>query len=296
MNERTAILGHRGMVGSALHRLMPDATIDGPDRWDYRNACLVAPNCAVLYLCAAKVGGIAANMAKPGEFIYDNLMIQCNVIEAARLAGVKLLVFLGSSCIYPKDRQVLAESDLLTGPLEPTNSAYAIAKIAGIEMLEAYRRQYGMEYLAVMPCNLYGPGDNYDPETAHFLPGMIRRIHDAKTAGDPFVTLWGTGTPRRELMHVNDAARIINGLVDVGARGLVNIGTGQDHQLSWYAEEIRKAVGYGGAIRWDRSRPDGVMRKRLNVARMHKYGLHARINTSEGIRMAYQSFLEEHGK
>ena len=302
---RQVILGHRGMVGSAIRRLLPDVRVTMVDSDLRRFVPSVIADADVLYLCAAKVGGIAANIARPGEFIYDNLMIQANVIEAARLSRVGLIVFLGSSCIYPaavrrdgtvRQPRALREEDLLTGPLENTNEPYAVAKIAGITMLEAYARQYGMNYLAVMPCNLYGPGDNYDPETSHFLPGMIRRFHEAKTAGADSVTLWGTGTPRRELMHVDDCARIIVSLVRAGARGLVNIGPGVDYTVARYANIVREATGFNGDIRWDLSRPDGVARKLLDVSRMKSYGICADtvfMSYEYGIRKAYESFLEE---
>jgi GDP-L-fucose synthase len=293
---RQVILGHRGMVGSAIHRLLPDARVTIVDADLRRFVPDIIADANVLYLCAAKVGGIAANMARPGEFIYDNLMIQANVIEASRLAGVKLIVFPGSSCIYPAAQRLesISEDQLMAGPLETTNEPYAIAKIAGIRMLEAYARQYGIEYLAVMPCNLYGPGDNYDLETSHFLPGMIRRFHEAKTAGSDSVTLWGTGTPRRELMHVDDCARIIVSLVRAGARGLVNIGPGVDYTISLYAEMVRRAVGFKGEVRWDPSRPDGVASKLLDVSRMESYGIGtAFVNHEDSIGQTYESFLKE---
>lgn len=297
------ILGHRGMVGSALHRLVPDALIL-PRGWDLRVAnidfLLRANEVEVLYLCAARVGGIGRNMAEPGQMLYDNLMIQTKVIEAARLAGVKLIVFLGSSCIYPAHNvspswhiAPLREDELLAGPLEPTNEAYAIAKIAGIKLLKAYCDQYGLEYLAVMPCNLYGPGDNFDPETSHFIPGMMRRFHTAKEMGASGVHLWGTGTPRRELMHVDDCARIIVNLVQAGARGLVNIGPGVDYPISRYAELVRSAVGFDGKIVWDHLHPEGVARKLLDVSRMEGFGIGASfVNHEDGISQTYKWFLE----
>lgn len=307
---REVILGHRGMVGSAIHRLLPNAGIipgswngkPGGMRMDLRhdNASSWFLRADVLYLCAARVGGIQRNISEPGSMIYDNLMIQANVIEAARLAGVKLIVFLGSSCIYPRagvetgraNSEPLREEHLLTGELEPTNEPYAIAKIAGIKMLEAYKRQHGMEYLAVMPCNLYGPGDNFDPESSHFIPGMIRRFHEAKLANAPSVTLWGSGTPRREIMHVDDCARIIVELVRVGARGLVNVGPGVDHELKFYADLFSSVTGFAGAIEWDTSKPEGVMRKLMDVTRMRGYGIEPKIHSMIGIRMTYDWFLE----
>jgi len=300
---REVILGHAGMVGAAIHRLLPHA-----ETW-HRSMDLTRhhiypstlTDTQTIYLCAARVGGIQRNIDEPGSMIYDNLMIQANVIEAARLAGMKLIVFLGSSCIYPAyqsigGNSVLKECDLMTGPLEPTNEPYAIAKIAGIKMLEAYHRQYGMEYLAVMPCNLYGPGDNFDPQTSHFIPGMIRKFHEAKVSGAESVTLWGTGTPRREVMHVDDCARIIVELVRKGARGLVNVGPGVDFTIKEYAEGIAKWTGYTGAINFDSSKPDGVMRKLMDVSRMRSYGVQPDISPDEGFPSAYEWFLKNEAK
>lgn len=301
---RQVIIGHRGMVGSALHRLMPDAAslhakIDfrncGP--WTREYLEYNARNADVLYLCAARVGGIQRNISEPGSMLYDNLMIQANVIEAARLAGVKLIVFLGSSCIYPREgltpNAPWTESDIGKGALEPTNEPYAIAKIAGLKMLEAYHRQYGMEYLAVMPCNLYGPGDNFDPETSHFIPAMIRKFHEAKQSDADGVTLWGTGRPRRELMHVDDCARIILELVQSGARGAVNIGPGVDNPVQWYAHLARSTVGCSWLpIDWDTSRPDGVARKLLDVSKMRTFGCEPKIGLVEGLAATYTWFLE----
>jgi GDP-L-fucose synthase len=309
---RSLILGHRGMVGSALLRIIPDALIFGGAVHDYRKQELAEATFRyfvsggpvdVLYLCAARVGGIGKNMATPGTMIYDNLMIQTNVIEAARMAGVKLIVFLGSSCIYPRGMpdwesgdplsgRGWREDDLMSAPLEPTNEPYAVAKIAGIKMLEAYKAQYDMEYLAVMPCNLYGPGDNFDPETSHFLPGMIRKFHDAKAAGTKSVTLWGTGRPRRELMHVDDCARIITELVEKGARGLINIGPGEDFAIASWADEVQDRVSFDGAIEWDASKPDGVMRKLLDVSKMRSFGCGPKIDSKTGIESTYKWFLE----
>ncbi len=298
------------MVGSALHRLMPDAETRGPNNDLRQNVSHYwFEGLDVLYLCAARVGGIGLNMAQPGTMICDNLMIQCNVIEAARLAGVKLVVFLGSSCIYPRETarkwedlgdggrgshsgRPFSEDDLLSGPLEPTNEAYAIAKIAGIKMLEAYKAQYGMEYLAVMPCNMYGPNDNFDPDTAHFLPAMMRKFHDAKVSGANMVPLWGTGTPRRELMHVDDCARIIVELVQKNVRGLINIGTGADHSICGYAGVVRATVGFEGGMWWDDRHPDGTARKLLDVSRMKSYGCEQKIFLKDGLESTYKWFLE----
>ena len=296
------ILGHRGMVGSALRRMIPDATTFQTLGTDLRNpdAARVAVNTArpdVLYLCAARVGGIGRNIAEPGRMIYDNLMIQTNVIEAARIAGVKLVVFLGSSCIYPRVQQFdggISEDCLMGGRLEETNEPYAVAKIAGIKMLEAYRREYGMEYLAVMPCNLYGPGDNFDPHSGHFLPAMIRKMHDARHND---VVLWGTGTPRRELMHVDDCARIITELVAKEARGLINVGWGEDATIAAWAALVSRATGRGDlGVSWDTSKPDGVARKLLDVSKMRSFGCSPRIDAPDGIKSNYAWFLENVAK
>lgn len=300
---RNLILGHRGMVGSALCRALTVTSVFEPNA-DWRRdspvrrltECMAELPVDVLYLCAARVGGIGKNVAEPGTMIYDNLMIQCNVIEAARQAGVKLIVFLGSSCIYSPHYGPIPECHLLNAPLEPTNEAYAVAKIAGIKMLEAYKAQYGMEYLAVMPCNLYGPGDNFDPETSHFLPGMIRKFHNAKVTGAKAVTLWGTGSPRRELMHVDDCARIITELVANGARGLINVGAGTDLTIVEYAGEVARAVGFGtGQIVFDESKPDGVRRKLLDVSLMQSFGCTPKIGLDEGLKSTYRWFLENTG-
>lgn len=317
---RSLVLGHRGMVGSAILRLLPSSQTCkkySPDLRDQEDAEIAFSihdwkDVDVLYLCAARVGGIQRNLNEPGQMIYDNLMIQCNVIEAARLAGVKLIVFLGSSCIYPtrfmdmdaspfatgglRKTIPLTEDELLGGKLEPSNEPYAIAKIAGIKMLEAYHRQYGMEFLAVMPCNLYGPGDNYDPENSHFIPGMIRKFHDAKVSGSPGVTLWGSGSPRREVMHVDDCARIIVELVRIGARGIVNIGPGVDQTIRHYAEVVQGIVGYKGAVAWQTNRPDGVARKLLDVSKMRGFGIEpwTMLTVPQGIAATYEAFLKEH--
>ena len=297
---RQVILGHRGMVGSALHRLIPRAIAE-QCTGDLRDALRVRGiadiwlrNTDVLYLCAARVGGIQRNISEPGQMLYDNLMIQMNVIEGARMAGVKLIVFLGSSCIYPVNREgwPINEDCLMEGPLEPTNEPYAIAKIAGIKLLEAYCDQYGLEYLAVMPCNLYGPKDNFDPETSHFLPGMMRRFHEAKITGADSVMLWGTGTPRRELMHVDDCARIIVELIQAGARGLINIGWGKDKPIAQFASRVAETVGYCGEITWDHSRPDGIARKLLDVTRMKSFGIEPKVTLRDGFNTTYKWFLD----
>ncbi len=259
----------------------------------------------VVFLAAAKVGGILANNTYPAEFIRDNLAIQTNVIHAAWRAGVQRLLFLGSSCIYPRDcPQPIREDYLLTGPLEPTNRPYAIAKIAGIEMCWAYNRQYGTQFLCAMPTNLYGPGDNYDLQTSHVLPALIRKFHEAKVRGDKTVTLWGTGTPRREFLHSDDMAAacvhlmslpeasmtsIVNGIEPP----LVNVGCGEDLTIRELAELVRKIVGTDAAIEWDSSKPDGTPRKLLDVGKLMGLGWRRTIGLEDGIRRVYVDYVSQ---
>jgi GDP-L-fucose synthase len=239
-----------------------------------------------VYLAAAKVGGIYANDAYPAEFIYDNLTIQTNVIDAAWRAGVKKLIFLGSSCIYPKHApQPMTEDCLLTGPLEPTNEWYAIAKIAGIKMCQAYRKQYGFEAISVMPTNLYGPGDNFDLKTSHVLPALIRKFHEAKISGAKSVTVWGTGTPRREFLHVDDLADACVFLMrNYSAPEIVNVGWGQDVSILELAELVKHVVGFEGAIELDASKPDGTPRKLLDTSRLSSLGWKPSVDLETGIR------------
>jgi GDP-L-fucose synthase len=241
------------------------------------------------------VGGILANASRPAEFLGDNLRIQVNVLEAAHEVGVERLLFLGSSCIYPKHApQPIPESALLTGLLEPTNDAYAIAKIAGIMHVQAMRRQYGHSWISAMPTNLYGPGDNFDLNGSHVLPAMIRKFHEAKAAGGP-VTLWGSGTPRREFLHVDDmAAACLFLLENYDGDEHVNVGTGTDVSIAELAEIVAKVVGYDGPIVWDRSKPDGTPRKLLDVTKINELGWQATIPLDEGIASTYQWFLEHH--
>jgi GDP-L-fucose synthase len=268
--DRIFVAGHRGLVGSALmRRLAQDghaAVITRPrTELDLADAAAVraffdAERPQYVFLAAARVGGIVANASYPADFIRDNLAIELAVIDAAHRSGVEKLLFLGSSCVYPKHApQPMREEHLLTGPLEPTNEAYAIAKIAGIRLCDAYRKQHGARFFSVMPTNLYGPNDNFDLETSHVVPALIRRFHEAKLAGAPTVTLWGTGTPRREFLHVDDLAdacvRLMN---EYEALELVNIGVGRDIEIRALAELIRSVVGYDGAIEWDTTRPDGA--------------------------------------
>ena len=247
------------------------------------------------FLAAAKVGGIVANNTLRGEFIYDNLIIATNIIHAAHVNGAEKLMFLGSSCIYPKlAPQPLREDSLLTGLLEPTNEPYAIAKIAGIKMVEAYRSQYGSDFINVMPTNLYGSGDNYHPEYSHVVAALIRRFHEAKVARTSNVLVWGTGTPRREFLYVDDLAdACIHLMKTYSDQELVNIGTGKDITIAEFARVVASTVGYTGAISFDPSRPDGTPRKLLDVSRLAKLGWRARTSLEDGIRLAYQAYLSE---
>jgi GDP-L-fucose synthase len=298
------VAGHRGMVGSALVRRLAQENVKlltvGRSELDLRNQAAVfdwfaahAPQ--AVFLAAAKVGGIVANNTLRAEFLYDNLAIAGNVIHAAYLNRTQKLMFLGSSCIYPKlAPQPLREDSMLTGPLEPTNEPYAIAKIAGIKMAEAYRSQYGCDFINVMPTNLYGPGDNYHPEYSHVVAALIRRFHEAKVAGAPDVVVWGTGTPRREFLHVDDMAdACVHLMKTYSALEMVNIGTGVDVTIGEFARLVAGAVGYTGTISFDSSRPDGTPQKLLDVSRLTKLGWRARITLEEGIKLAYRTYLSE---
>jgi GDP-L-fucose synthase len=248
-----------------------------------------------VFLAAAKVGGILANNTYRAEFLYDNLMIQSNVIDAAYRSGVKKLMFLGSSCIYPKlAPQPLKEEALLTGVLEETNEPYAIAKIAGIKTADAYRSQYGCNFISVMPTNLYGPNDNYDLNNSHVLPALIRKFHEAKKKGEPSVTIWGTGKPRREFLHADDLADACFFLMQhYNEPGFINIGTGEDIEIGELAILIKKIVGYEGKIEHDRSKPDGTPRKLMDVSRLNKLGWRASISLEDGIRKVYEDFKKD---
>nr|WP_315825459.1 MULTISPECIES: GDP-L-fucose synthase [unclassified Bradyrhizobium] len=252
----------------------------------------------VVFLAAAKVGGIVANNTLRAEFIYDNIAIAANVIHAAHVNGAEKLMFLGSSCIYPKlAAQPLREDAMLTGPLEPTNEPYAIAKIAGIKMVEAYRSQYGADFINVMPTNLYGPGDNYHPEYSHVVAALIRRFHEARLADAPEVVVWGTGTPRREFLYVDDMAdACVHLMKTYSDTGLVNIGTGEDITIADFARVVAATVGYQGRISFDASRPDGTPRKLLDVSRLAALGWRATTTLEDGIARAYQAFLRETGQ
>jgi GDP-L-fucose synthase len=298
------VAGHRGMVGGALVRrlALEEAEILTVSRreLDLRDQVAVFDWFAtktpqVVFLAAAKVGGIVANNTLRAEFLYDNLAIAANVIHAAYLNRVEKLMFLGSSCIYPKlAPQPLREDSILTGPLEVTNEPYAIAKIAGIKMVEAYRSQYGCDYINVMPTNLYGPGDNYHPEYSHVVAALIRRFHEAKLSGVPDVTVWGTGTPRREFLYVDDMAdACVHLMKTYSSAEMVNIGIGEDITIAQFARLVARAVGYTGTISFDTSRPDGTPQKLLDVSRLANLGWRARISLEDGIGRAYQAYLAE---
>jgi GDP-L-fucose synthase len=301
-SSKIYIAGHRGMVGSAIaRRLRTDGYSHFVERTsaelDLRNQQAVADFFAAekpeyVFMAAAKVGGIVANNTYRGEFLYDNLMIQNNVIHQAWVNGVKKLLFLGSSCIYPKlAPQPLKEDYLLTGPLEYTNEPYAIAKIAGIKLCDAYRAQYGCNFISVMPTNLYGPNDNYDLQNSHVLPALIRKFHEAKINGASSVTIWGTGKPRREFLHADDLADACVFLMrHYNEPGLVNIGTGEDLEIGELAQMIRGIVGYEGEIIHDLSKPDGTPRKLMDVSKLHSFGWKHRISLEEGIRRVYSEY------
>jgi GDP-L-fucose synthase len=302
--KKVFVAGHRGMVGSALTRRLasegvqlqtvPRSEVDLRDQAAVFGWFAKARPQAV-FLAAAKVGGIVANNTLRAEFIYDNLIMSANVIHAAYESGVEKLMFLGSSCIYPKHAaQPLREDSILTGPLEETNEPYAIAKIAGIKMVEAYRSQYGCDFINVMPTNLYGPGDNYHPEYSHVVAALIRRFHEAKVAGSSNVVVWGTGAPRREFLYVDDLADACLFLMKTySSDELVNIGTGEDITIADFAGVVARVVGYHGAISYDPSRPDGTPQKLLDVGRLAKLGWRARTSLEDGIKLAYGAYLKE---
>jgi GDP-L-fucose synthase len=299
------IAGHRGMVGSAIKRKLESEGYTNfvtrvSTELDLRNQQQVAdffeqekPD--YVFLAAAKVGGIVANNTYRAEFLYDNLQIQNNVIHSSYLNGVKKLMFLGSSCIYPKmAHQPLQEDYLLTGPLEESNEPYAIAKIAGIKMCDAYRAQYGCNYISVMPTNLYGYNDNYHPQNSHVLPALIRRFHEAKEQGLLSVTIWGTGSPKREFLFADDLAAACFYLMEnYDEPGLVNIGTGEDLSIKELAELVKQTVGFEGEIDFDTSKPDGTPRKLMDVSKLHSKGWKHTIELPQGISLAYQDFLSK---
>jgi GDP-L-fucose synthase len=302
--KKVFVAGHKGMVGAALVRRLAREDVDlqtaGRGEVDLRDQAAVFDWFAksrpqAVFLAAAKVGGIVANNTLRGEFIYDNLIISANVVHAAHVNGAEKLMFLGSSCIYPKlAPQPLREDSMLTGALEATNEPYAIAKIAGIKMVEAYRSQYGRDFINVMPTNLYGPGDNYHPEYSHVVAALIRRFHEAKVSHASDVVVWGTGTPRREFLYVDDLAdACIHLMKNYSSGELINIGTGADITIAEFARLVASVVGYSGGISFDTSRPDGTPRKLLDVSRLAKLGWRARTSLEDGIRLAYHAYLRE---
>jgi GDP-L-fucose synthase len=298
-SDKIYIAGHRGMVGSAIHRKLQKEGFDNfifrtSSELDLRNQQDVADFFAkekpdYVFLAAAKVGGIVANNTYRADFIYENLMIESNVIHYSYLNGVKKLLFLGSSCIYPKMApQPLKEEYLLTGLLEPTNEPYAIAKIAGIKMCDAYRSQYGSNFISVMPTNLYGPNDNYDLNNSHVLPALIRKFHTAKKEGSPSVEIWGTGSPMREFLHADDLADACYFLMqNYNEPGLVNIGVGEDISIKDLALLVKKIVDYPGELRFDTSKPDGTPRKLMDVSKLHSFGWKHKIELKNGISIVY---------
>ncbi|NLU96928.1 GDP-fucose synthetase [Marinomonas sp. UCMA 3892] len=313
LDSRVYVAGHGGMVGSAIIRQLKKSGYQHivtrtSAELDLTNQTAVAAFFAEqkideVYLAAAKVGGIYANNTFPAEFIYQNLMIEANVIHQSYLHGVQKLLFLGSSCIYPKlASQPMQESALLDGYLEPTNEPYAVAKIAGIKLCESYNRQYGVDYRSVMPTNLYGPGDNYHPENSHVIPALIRRIHEAKEQGLSEVTIWGTGTPKREFLHVDDMAaasifvmNLDKATYDSEVHSMeshINVGTGLDCSILEVTHKIAKVVGFNGDINTDTSKPDGAPRKLMNVDRLHRLGWESSIELDKGLQDAYDWFLK----
>ena len=300
--------GHRGLVGSALVRALTlrghtQLLLRTRDELDLTNQAAVreffdAERPDVVILAAARVGGIYANNSRPALFIRDNLLIQDNVIDAAQRAGAAKFVFLGSSCIYPKlAPQPIKEEYILTGPLEPTNEPYAIAKIAGVKMCEAYRREFGFNAISLMPTNLYGPGDNFDLQNAHVLPSLIRRFHEAKARGDDSVTVWGTGSPRREFLHVDDLADAILFLLQTyDGESLVNIGWGEDVTIRELAELVASVVGFAGRLVFDPTKPDGTPRKLLDVSRLTSLGWRPQIALHQGIERTYAWFKAHSGE
>ena len=311
-SNKIYVAGHRGMVGSAIVRILKSqgqnnlvmrthAELDLTDQQAVRHF-FEAEKPDQVYLAAAKVGGIHANNTYPAEFIYQNLMMQANVIDAAFRNGVQKLLFLGSSCIYPRlAPQPMSEDALLTGALEPTNEPYAIAKIAGIKLCESYNRQYAVDYRSVMPTNLYGPGDNYHPENSHVIPALIRRFHEAKTSNAPSVSIWGSGTPRREFLYVDDMASASVHVMQLPKadyeqhtqpmQSHINVGSGSDVTIADLALAIAQAVGYTGQIEFDATKPDGAPRKWMDSSRLNALGWHAKVNLIEGLSVAYQDFV-----
>lgn len=320
MNEtkkRIFVAGHNGMVGSAIVRQLEKAkdveiVVRSRKEMDLLNQQAVYDffqneKIEQVYLAAAKVGGIHANNTYPADFIYENLMIECNIIHSAHMANIQKLLFLGSSCIYPKlAEQPMSESALLTGTLEETNEPYAISKIAGIKLCESYNRQYGRDYRSVMPTNLYGPGDNFHPENSHVIPALLRRFHEAKLNGDKEVIAWGSGKPMREFLYVDDMAaatvhimkldETIYGQNTEPMLSHINVGTGIDCEIRELVETVAKVVGFEGSIKFDVSKPDGAPRKLMNVERLKSLGWSASVDLQVGLRLAYQWFIDNQDK
>ncbi len=303
--KRVLVAGHCGMVGSALVRRLASENCTiltlGRNTVDLRRQAevedwMMAERPQALFLAAAKVGGIAANDSAPADFLYDNLMIEANLIQCAHAVGVEKLLFLGSSCIYPKmASQPMTEDALLTGPLEPTNEWYAIAKIAGLKLCQAYRRQHGADFISAMPTNLYGPADTYDLQGSHVLPALLRKVHEAKRQCLPTITLWGTGTPYREFLHVDDLADACVQLMKVySGEGPINVGSGQELTIRELAETIAEVLGWQGQLRFDTTKPDGTPRKRLDTTRLEALGWRPRIDLRAGIADAYAWFRHHH--
>lgn len=313
VNDRVLVVGHRGMVGSAIVRRLQslgytNIVTAGRDKLNLLDQAAVAHffeenEVNQVYLAAAKVGGILANNAYPAEFIYENLMIEANVVHSAHVCDVQKLLFLGSSCIYPKHAdQPMKEDALLTGVLEPTNEPYAIAKIAGIKLCESYNRQYGRDYRSVMPTNLYGPNDNFHPENSHVIPALLRRFHEAVQRGDEEVVIWGSGTPMREFLHVDDMAAASVHIMELDEviykadthpmLSHINVGTGIDCTIRELAETVARVTGFGGRLLFDTTKPDGTPRKLMNVSRLKVLGWTSSIGLEEGLRDAYRWFVE----
>jgi len=301
--KRVWVAGHRGMVGSAICRQLEKEECDilsiGKETLDLRNQDAVLnwmtkekPN--AIFLAAATVGGIYVNDTRPAEFLYENLVIETNIIHSAKLNNVEKLMFLGSACIYPREaKQPMSENALLTGPLEPTNEWYAIAKIAGIKMCQAYRRQYGCDFISAMPNNLYGPGDNFDLESSHVVPALIRKFHEAKEQGRSNVEIWGTGKPLREFIYVDDCASALVFLMkNYSDDEHVNIGTGEEISIGDLAKSVSNTIGFKGSLEFNPEFPDGAPRKLLNCQKISQLGWQAEVGLEKGLALAYQSFLE----